>query len=88
MRTSRALKAHFSEEEITKITVAIGTINVWNRLAVGFRSAAPDRSAGEGCVNFARSKMPEAQLEATDPMKIGSAKMSISCYGHLIHRSY
>ncbi|NVP54893.1 carboxymuconolactone decarboxylase family protein [Mycoplana rhizolycopersici] len=36
-----ALKAHFSEEEMTKITVAIGTINIWNRLAVGFRSQHP-----------------------------------------------
>ena len=32
-----ALKTHFSDEEIMKITVAIGTINTWNRLAVGFR---------------------------------------------------
>ena len=39
-------KAHFSEEEMTKLTVAIGTINVWNRLAVGFRSQHPiDRPA-------------------------------------------
>lgn len=36
-----ALKAHFSEEEMTKITVAIGAINVWNRLAVGFRAQHP-----------------------------------------------
>ncbi len=36
-----ALKAYFSEEEMTKITVAIGTINIWNRLAVGFRSQHP-----------------------------------------------
>ncbi len=36
-----ALKAHFSNEEIAKITVAIGTINVWNRLAVSFRSQHP-----------------------------------------------
>jgi AhpD family alkylhydroperoxidase len=36
-----ALKPHFSEEEIVKITVAIGTINIWNRLAVGFRSQHP-----------------------------------------------
>ncbi|WP_299410838.1 carboxymuconolactone decarboxylase family protein [uncultured Roseobacter sp.] len=33
-----ALEAHFSEEEITKLTVAIGTINIWNRMALGFRS--------------------------------------------------
>lgn len=32
---------HFSEEEATKLTVAIGTINVWNRLAVGFRTQHP-----------------------------------------------
>jgi AhpD family alkylhydroperoxidase len=36
-----ALKAHFSEEEMTKMTVAIGTINIWNRLAVGFRAQHP-----------------------------------------------
>jgi len=26
---------------MTKLTVAIGAINVWNRLAVGFRSQHP-----------------------------------------------
>ncbi|MGE0799002.1 MAG: carboxymuconolactone decarboxylase family protein [Lautropia sp.] len=36
-----ALRAHFSEEQITNLTVAIGTINVWNRLAVGLRSQHP-----------------------------------------------
>lgn len=35
------LKAHFSDEEITKLTVAIGMINVWNRLSIGFRSLHP-----------------------------------------------
>lgn len=37
----QAIKAHFSDEDITKITVAIGAINVWNRLAVGLRSQHP-----------------------------------------------
>ncbi|MEH2478622.1 AhpD family alkylhydroperoxidase [Nitrobacteraceae bacterium AZCC 2146] len=36
-----ALREHFSEADCTKITVAIGAINVWNRLAVGFRSQHP-----------------------------------------------
>ena len=40
-----ALKQHFSDEEIVKITVAIGTINVWNRMAVGFRTPASGRPA-------------------------------------------
>lgn len=31
----------FSEADITRLTVVIGTINVWNRLAVGFRSQHP-----------------------------------------------
>jgi alkylhydroperoxidase family enzyme len=31
---------------MTKITVAIGTINMWNRLAIGFRSQHPiDKAA-------------------------------------------
>ena len=41
-----ALKVHFTDEEIVRITVAIGTINTWNRLAVGFRTQHPvDQSA-------------------------------------------
>ncbi|MCY1244106.1 Alkyl hydroperoxide reductase AhpD [Ensifer sp. M14] len=35
------LREHFDEAEITKITMAIGVINVWNRVAVGFRSQHP-----------------------------------------------
>ena len=36
-----AIKAHFSDAEIMNITVAIGTINTWNRLAVGFCTPHP-----------------------------------------------
>lgn len=35
------LKAHFSDVEIVQLTVLIGVINTWNRLAVGFRSQHP-----------------------------------------------
>lgn len=41
------LKAHFSDEDIVKITVAIGTINTWNRIAVGFRSQHPVDAAAK-----------------------------------------
>ncbi len=34
-----ALKAVFDEIEIAKLTFAIGAINIWNRLAIGFRFA-------------------------------------------------
>jgi AhpD family alkylhydroperoxidase len=33
-----ALKPHFTEEEIVKLTLLIATINAWNRLSIGFRS--------------------------------------------------
>jgi AhpD family alkylhydroperoxidase len=36
-----AMRAHFTDEEITNITVAIGTINLWNRLAIGMRMQHP-----------------------------------------------
>ena len=35
------LREHFSDEEITKLSFASSVINVWNRLAVGFRSLQP-----------------------------------------------
>ena len=33
-----ALKPHFNDDEIVKLTVAIGTIKIWNQLSLGFRS--------------------------------------------------
>lgn len=35
------LKAFFTEAEIAKLTIAIGTINIWNRVAVSFRNQHP-----------------------------------------------
>ena len=35
------LRQHFSDAEITNLTIAIGTINVWNRVAVGLRLQHP-----------------------------------------------
>ncbi len=32
------LKAHFTEEEIVKLSLLIATINAWNCLAIGFRA--------------------------------------------------
>ncbi|WP_375288397.1 carboxymuconolactone decarboxylase family protein [Sphingomonas sp.] len=37
----QALKAAFSEAEQVQLTLAIGAINVWNRLQAGFRVAHP-----------------------------------------------
>lgn len=32
-----AVRAHFTEEQIAQLIVAIGTINIWNRIAVSSR---------------------------------------------------
>jgi AhpD family alkylhydroperoxidase len=36
-----ALRRHFTETEATNLTVLIGLINTWNRVAIGFRSQHP-----------------------------------------------
>ncbi|MEM9107924.1 MAG: carboxymuconolactone decarboxylase family protein [Pseudomonadota bacterium] len=36
------LRGHFSEDEIVKLTLLIGAINIWNRVAVGFRTQHPE----------------------------------------------
>ena len=37
-----AVRACFSEEELVHLTLAIVTINAWNRFAVGFRAPVGD----------------------------------------------
>ena len=39
------VKQHFSDDEIVKLTVLIGTINTWNRIAISFRSVHPVKAA-------------------------------------------
>ena len=36
------LRAHFSEQEAVDLSVAIGMINVWNRINCGFRTRHPN----------------------------------------------
>lgn len=36
---------HFSEEELVKLTHLVATINVWNRIAISFRSSPPVKEA-------------------------------------------
>lgn len=38
-------REHFSEEEMVKLSLAIGMINVWNRLCTGFRAVHPAGTA-------------------------------------------
>jgi AhpD family alkylhydroperoxidase len=45
------VRPHFSDEELTKLTLAIGVINTWNRIAISARNvagtAAPRSEAAE-----------------------------------------
>ena len=34
-------RRHFAEDEMVKLTVLVGTINAWNRIAIGFRYVHP-----------------------------------------------
>lgn len=36
-----AIRAEFSESDIARLTIAIGTINIWNRIAVSSRMQHP-----------------------------------------------
>jgi alkylhydroperoxidase family enzyme len=40
-----AVRGQFDEGELVELTVAIATINAWNRIAIGFRSLHPTRPA-------------------------------------------
>jgi AhpD family alkylhydroperoxidase len=37
-----ALKPHFTDEQIVHLTMLIGVINAWNRIAIGFRAQHPN----------------------------------------------
>ena len=39
------LRAYFSDAEIVQLSVLIGTINAWNRLAIGFRNVPAQHPA-------------------------------------------
>jgi alkylhydroperoxidase family enzyme len=39
------VNAQFSDAEIANLTLLIGTINVWNRVAIGFRMQIPAQKA-------------------------------------------
>jgi AhpD family alkylhydroperoxidase len=42
-----ALTRHFSETEIVNLTMLIGMINLWNRLAIGLRSQHPVKAGDQ-----------------------------------------
>ena len=38
------VRQHFAEDELVKLSLLVATINAWNRIAIGFRSAHPVKS--------------------------------------------
>lgn len=39
-----AVKAQFSDLEVVVLTVAVGTINLWNQVGISMRMAPPTRT--------------------------------------------
>ena len=39
------MRKHFSEAEAVNLTVLIGAINTWNRIAIGFRALHPVKAS-------------------------------------------
>jgi hypothetical protein len=39
----QALQAHFTEQEIVELTWAVGSINAWNRMAIGMHQPVDDK---------------------------------------------
>ena len=39
------VRQHFAEDELVKLSLLVATINAWNRIAIGFRSLHPVKSA-------------------------------------------
>ena len=39
------VRQHFAEDELVKLSLLVATINAWNRIAIGFRSQHPVKSA-------------------------------------------
>jgi AhpD family alkylhydroperoxidase len=37
------VRQQFAEDELVKLTLLVGTINAWNRIAIGFRSVHPTK---------------------------------------------
>lgn len=42
---------HFSPRELVELTLLIGAINIWNRIAVGFRSVHPVKAPAKRAVD-------------------------------------
>lgn len=47
----QATRVHFSEKEITELTMAVGLINLWNRFGVSFKSTAGSMDKALGVEN-------------------------------------
>lgn len=52
---------HFTPEEMVKLSLLIGTINIWNRLAIGFRTMHPAAEGGDHRLSAQTSDRPAAR---------------------------
>jgi AhpD family alkylhydroperoxidase len=66
------VREHFTAEELVKLSLAVVTINGWNRLAISFRSVpgSYQRTAQRGCLNAAQLMGIQYVVDARDPSSV------------------
>jgi hypothetical protein len=72
---SGAFTAHFTEAEIANLTVLVGMINLWNRVAIGLAMGPPTRNGpGPGTPTRTRIVVLAAALcvHGTVPLPLSS----------------
>ena len=60
------VRAQFSEAETVNLTMLIGAINAWNRLAIGFRAVHPVKAKAAACLH--RRRLGELDIDLAQPV--------------------
>src|SRR5258708_6807478 len=60
-----AVRAHFNEAETVNLTMLIGAINAWNRLAIAFRAVHPVKLAATSASAMTKNATPTSARTAS-----------------------
>jgi AhpD family alkylhydroperoxidase len=77
------LRKQFSDEEIAKLTLLVGTINLWNRMAISFRAVHRRRGLGVSCQWGACGETAAAENRSLPPhLRVARHRLSdLSFFG-------
>jgi len=63
------VRPHFTEQELIDLTLAITSINAWNRLNIAFRTVAGSYRPGMYKSFIAGAKVSSAGMQARQPVR-------------------